>query len=468
MVGFGHTVAIATHEIFRDFVAKNGPSLEFLPLDGDPGAIMSSDEFKRAFFEGSNTEQMKLMLAESAKYTYKNHVNIWKHAQAFKPTGILAGFVNHPECLAVCQKLCVPLLTACTVPVYPSEHTLPVGTTDPTTFGWLNKFANYAMWKLQWLMLGPDVNKFRENVLQLPKVGQQHFDAAPMFNMFSSIVFPPPPDYPPHVITTGYWIMPPADDYSPPDDLASFLAGGEKPVYMGFGSMPVQHPNNVLEEFGKALKAINLRGIYCGGWTDLDDLQAPDNVFMIRGAPHEWLLPQCAAAIHHGGAGTTAASMRAGIPTIVCPVLIDQPFWASRVVTLGNGQNKIKPLKELDHEFLEEQLRHCMTEEVQKTARDVGERLRQEDGIKEAAAYTIGYLNERCVEGIQLNYMPDSESSVCTVCNAAFTLFFRRHHCMSCGALACSNCVKYLDVTNFSTFRYCCQKCAKIRKLSWE
>ena len=161
--------------------------------------------------------------------------------------------------------------------------------------------------------------------------------------------------------------------------------------------------------------------------------------------------------------------MRAGIPTIICPVLMDQPFWASRVVTLGNGQNKIKPMKELEHEFLEEQLKHCMTEAVRRTAKAVGERLQQEDGCKEAAAYTVGYINERHKAGLpQLTYMADSESSVCPMCDAAFTLFFRRHHCMSCGSLACSNCVKYLDVTNYSSFRYCCKKCADLRGLLWE
>jgi sterol 3beta-glucosyltransferase len=182
----------------------------------------------------------------------------------------------------------------------------------------------------------------------------------PLICMYSEHTVPRPPDYPEHVQYSGYWILAAPessshgtgnndddnnndndnDDLSQPiagvpDELRTFLRdSSEPPIYMGFGSMPVRNPNQLLHDFATCIKRLGRRGIYCRAWVrNLDSEQVLSQVFgsdeqrtviCINGAPHEWLFPRCAMAIHHGGAGTTAASMRAGIPTCIMPVLADQ------------------------------------------------------------------------------------------------------------------------------------------------
>ncbi len=108
------------------------------------------------------------------------------------------------------------------------------------------------------------------------------------------------------------------------------------------GSNPERLTNMIIE----ALTQANVRGILATGWGGLEAMDLPENILKIEKAPHAWLFPQMAAVVHHGGAGTTASSLRAGRPTIICPFFGDQPFWGGQVVRLGVGL-KFPPQKSL-------------------------------------------------------------------------------------------------------------------------
>merc|ERR1712032_825494 len=224
----------------------------------------------------------------------------------------------------------------------------------------------------------------------------------------------------------------------------------------GFGSMPVGDKEALLNNFSRAIQRAGMRGIFCSGWADTENITVPENVLLVTGAPHEWLLPRCSIAIHHGGAGTTAASLRAGILTIIFPILVDHPFWASRVVKLQVGQNEVCMLRDLTEEKLYEQIAHCQKDEIRTNARVLGEELRKEDGTFEAASYIVSYAQKRRNPGLsEMRYQQDRDAPECTKCKKPFTLFFRRHHCLSCGDVCCSNCVKYFDLVNYETWKYC-------------
>lgn len=322
------------------------------------------------------------------------------------------------------------------------------------------------MWKLQWLVLGPYINEFRSE-LKLPEAFNVGLDCIPVLQMFSTLVVPRPKDYPSHVIDTGYWVLPP-EDYIPDSDLEDFLNDGSPPVYIGFGSMPVKHKQKIVDLFSSALKKTNQRAIYCGGWSNISDLKVPENIFFIKGAPHEWLLPQCCMAFHHGGAGTTAASLRAGIPTIILSVLVDQPFWSSRVVDLGVGQSEPCALRDITETYLKHQIKHCLKDSVKKAAAELGKKLINEDGTHLGASYIISYATKNRNPGIkQMDYKADSTTDCCMDCKEKFTFFLRKHHCMSCGNIYCAKCVKYFDLPNYETWRYCCRSCAEIRNLNF-
>lgn len=171
----------------------------------------------------------------------------------------------------------------------------------------------------------------------------------PFLYNFSPHVVVPPLDYSDWVRVTGYWFLDEASDWTPPTDLVEFIkrarADGKKVVYIGFGSIVVSDPAALTKTVVDSVLKADVRCILSKGWSDrLGDPDAvktevalPSELHQIKSAPHDWLFTQIDAAVHHGGAGTTGASLRAGVPTIIKPFFGDQFFFGSRVEDLGVG-----------------------------------------------------------------------------------------------------------------------------------
>ena len=155
---------------------------------------------------------------------------------------------------------------------------------------------------------------------------------------------PTPSDWGDWLHSTGYWWLD-APDWSPSHELASFLASGPPPVYVGFGSMPSGSSRTTALVLD-ALRADGQRGILSGRWDELPHRDVGDSVMTVHDVPHSWLFPRMAAVGHHSGAGTTAAALRAGVPPVNMPFMVDQPFGGERVQSLGAGPAPI-PLKQL-------------------------------------------------------------------------------------------------------------------------
>jgi sterol 3beta-glucosyltransferase len=155
----------------------------------------------------------------------------------------------------------------------------------------------------------------------------------PILCGFSRHIVPRPADWRGGIDLTGFWWPPAPRDFTPPPHLVDFLAAGDRPVFVGFGSMWVKDKDETGSLIRAALRTSGKRAVVQAGWAglEIDD----ENVCMIGDVPHAWLFPQMAAAVHHAGAGTMAAALRAGIPSVPVPQMMDQPFWASRVAALG-------------------------------------------------------------------------------------------------------------------------------------
>lgn len=173
-----------------------------------------------------------------------------------------------------------------------------------------------------------------------------------------------------------------ASNYTPDPDLAAFLAAGPPPVYVGFGSIVVDEPNVLTRLIFDAIHLAGVRALVSKGWGGLgvDSVGLPEGVFMLGNCPHDWLFQHVSAVVHHGGAGTTAAGIKAGKPTIVVPFFGDQPFWGAMIQRAGAGPAPI-PYKQLTAENLAEAIKHCMLPETQEQARQLGESIREEKGI---------------------------------------------------------------------------------------
>jgi sterol 3beta-glucosyltransferase len=203
---------------------------------------------------------------------------------------------------------------------------------------------------------------------------------------YSNHVFPRPANWPEHVHTAGYWFLDEEPGWQPPAELLNFLRAGKPPVYVGFGSVgdptrAEQTTRLVIE----ALKRSGQRGVLATGWNALTRVEDPsDDIFFLDSAPHSWLLPQMAAAVHHGGAGTTAAGLRAGVPSVIVPFGNDQFAWGLRVYELGVGARPI-PQKSLTVENLSRAILAALAPEIQSAASEMGTKIRSERGAEKAA-----------------------------------------------------------------------------------
>jgi UDP:flavonoid glycosyltransferase YjiC (YdhE family) len=141
-------------------------------------------------------------------------------------------------------------------------------------------------------------------------------------------LIPKPPDWGSYINVAGFFFLSLATNYTPPQDLADFLAAGPPPVYIGFGSIVVDDPNAMTKMIFEAIKITGQRALVSKGWGGLgaDSIGVPEGVFMLGNCPHDWLFQRVSCVVHHGGAGTNAAGIACGRPTVVVPFFGDQQF----------------------------------------------------------------------------------------------------------------------------------------------
>lgn len=206
---------------------------------------------------------------------------------------------------------------------------------------------------------------------------------------YSPVVLPRPREWGAHIHVTGYFFLE-AVGYQPPAALAGFLAAGAPPVCMSFGSMVNREAERVTSVVLEALTRTGNRAVILAGWGGRKPEHLPESVFFMDGAPHDWLFPRCKMIIHHGGAGTTGAGLRAGVPNIVIPHTADQPFWGSRVQAIGAGPRPI-PVGRLTVDRLAGAMAEAESPAIRNGAQAAGRLIRAEAGVGQAVRLIEGY-----------------------------------------------------------------------------
>jgi UDP:flavonoid glycosyltransferase YjiC (YdhE family) len=391
-----HRVRIATHREFRPMVEQAG--LEFYPLAGDPHDLM---EYmvktggriipRRLGQIVEDVPKKRAMIAEILASTWRACTEAdpdRPNAPAFRADAILANppSYGHIHCA---EALHVPLHMIFTMPWSPTcAYPHPFAGIDPGQHHPVQNFLSYSLVDLLiWSGIGDLVNAFRQDILKLSPIALVDGAAlledneVPFTYLWPAALVPKPADWGPHIDLANFPFHEQAHTYEPPGALLDFLAAGEAPIYVGFGSVGVEDPTAITRSIFTALEKAGARGIVSEGWAHLGGETVPPNVFLIGDCPHDWLFPRCRAVCHHGGAGTTAAGLRAGLPTVVVPFFGDQFFWGQTVADAGAGPEPI-PIARLDDSTLTAAFDACRRPQMRERAQALGARLREADGVE--------------------------------------------------------------------------------------
>ncbi|MES2176352.1 MAG: glycosyltransferase [Gemmatimonadota bacterium] len=350
----GHSVRIATHESLRHYVERHG--FAFRLVRPDLGGMLQEPRVRDSMERGTFD-----MIVKFRAMMQEIRPQLDGMANDMFDACLGADLIVHPKvygsaCHYIARGLGVPSVAFGLQPADPTGDFATLALPPRTHLGrrmnaWSHALAINA---LAWQPFRASTNAMLQRrlpTIRATRAGpfaemQRH--EIPMLYAFSEHVVPRPTDWSDALHLTGYWWFDDAG-WRPPDELTRFLEAGPPPVYVGFGSMPSGSPR-ITRVVLDALRGSGQRGILAGRWEGIPDSERAC-VFLADDVPHRWLFPRTAAVVHHSGAGTTAAALRAGVPSINVPFFVDQPFWGERVRALGVGPNPI-PMRHLNADRL--------------------------------------------------------------------------------------------------------------------
>lgn len=393
----GHSVTLVTTVDFAAFAAEYG--LGFHPFQVNCRALFQSAEGLAAVESGRNILKsirqfkrliqpvLKELLDEAWQVSQQAEAVIYAGAATAMPVDHIQETLGIPCYQATLQPLLAP--TRCFAhPNFPSAPVfLPPGAWLTHTY---NRSTHLLLQQLIWQPLRQTINEWRQERLgqtPLPWHGPYHAyqrQRLPVLHGYSTHLIPRPCDWPAWQHITGYWFLPPPTAWQPPPILVDFLEAGPPPVYIGFGSMSSRRPEQLAEIVLEALAQTGQRGILVSGWGGFQQSHLPDTVLKLEAAPHDWLFPRVSAVVHHGGAGTTAAGVRAGVPSIIVPFFAEQPFWGERIAALGLGPSPI-PRQRLTAARLAAAIQTALQDQgMRRRALTLGRLIQAEDGAARA------------------------------------------------------------------------------------
>lgn len=373
-----HEVTLAADASFERLGPGRG--VEFAPIRADFQSLLPRPGGKRPSMRGDVFPVIRGMLEDS-----------WSVARPRRPELIVA----HQKTLAaahIAERLVIPHVQALTVPMLTPTREFPLPAMVHRDLGGVLNRASYRLVGMLTRPYSSLIRRWRRDVLGLAPRGDPPPPDRTLYCYSPSLV-PTPHDWPADAVATGYWLRPDRAEEPVDTELERFVGAGTAPVYVGFGSSVGADPARLGAAVTAAVRASGARAVIATGWGGMSGVRADAQALVVARAPHRWLFPRVAAVIHHGGAGTTAAGLLAGRPTIVCPFQGDQYFWAAAVHRAGAGPEPM-PAKKLTSERLAAAIRGALGESaMQRRAAEMSERMRREDGAGQAAEQIEGVLS---------------------------------------------------------------------------
>lgn len=386
----GHSVKLAAPFRFKQLVEEHG--IHFVPLAGDP-----EDLSRRLNDAGHNFIKM---IRELMSHAIEIGADVWRQTeQACSDADlIIHSFTHLVGAHTLAREKNIPDIHIQPFPMFAPTGDYPNVTLPDLRLRSLNRITHIISQKITWWTSKSGFEQVRRRAGLPQRKLYWPFDddpphlRTPILCAWSPSVIPPSSDWSPRVHVTGYYFFPLENTYQPTAELDSFLKAGQPPVCITFGSMVNRDKERIVHIICEALKQTNNRGVILSGWSGITN-QSSDNVLYLEAVPHDWLLPKCKMVIHHGGAGTTSAGLRTGIPNIVVPFTADQPFWGKRVHAIGAGPKPIL-VKKLTPDRLTHAIAEAEGDVLQERAQAIGQEIRSEDGVGRAINLIEKFSND--------------------------------------------------------------------------
>ena len=374
----GHEAVLCAPEAYRAEAERSGIGFE-------PAGSRMHELVRNGMTTTSGPMDFARSAREMTAAMRESLVEQWDAAQRVGPTLVL----SHPKALGgfhIAERLGVPFAASLPLPFFTPTGDFPIpfltGRRSPRWNRMTYQFNRFTA-----IVYGGMINRFRREHLGLENASRfsdfLHRDGVPVPALYpvSPAVIPRPADYPDSAHLTGYWFRERQDAAAGlPEDVSAFVDAEGPMIYAGFGSMGFgTHAADRGRMVIDGIRRAGARAVIARGWGGLD-AEAADDVLVIDEVPHDLLFPRVTAVVHHGGSGTTAAGLRAGRPTLICPVLADQPFWGERVHALGVGPRPLALERARVGSFTERLVDLINDSQYAVRAGEIGGRIRAEDG----------------------------------------------------------------------------------------
>jgi sterol 3beta-glucosyltransferase len=387
----GKDVRVAAPIMFEELFGSYG--IDFYPVGGDYETLNVDPEMIRQAQKADNPLKMFFSFQKMKKYgihMVDDYYSACKGSDlnVYHP-GVTIGYF-------LAEKFGIPSVLASPFPINRTKERPSVilyGKVKPSPL--VNSISYSLLQKMLWMASESSLKPFwKEKFGRLPEnfgaPFERHADPRhPAVVSCSNAVFPRPQDWNKHIHQYGYWFLEEREEYTPTPKLVEFLEQGDKPIYIGFGSMfdPAE-TEKVLKIILEGINRTGRRAII-NGFGNLENL--PDNIFGVNGIPHSWLFKQVSAVCHHGGAGTTAAGFRAGVPSIIIPFALDQYAWAQRAYELGVGPKPVA-IKKLTADRFAHALQFAFQDRTVDSAKKLAQSIAAENGARDCAQVIVNCL----------------------------------------------------------------------------
>ncbi|NUS54184.1 MAG: glycosyltransferase family 1 protein [Streptomycetaceae bacterium] len=385
LVRRGHEVVVAVNSDLAPWVRRAG--LEAFSTGTDIGRFLSSEEGRAMLARGRAMTAIRRIAADERRVN--GEITEACRAAAEGADLILTTLTMGLRGFYLEEALGIPSRILYSFPIQPTGDFTSSIMPRVRDFGvpWANRASSRVLNQLYWLQNKANLDELCD-AMGVPRVRRlPRQEDWPALHLYSRHVVPVPSDLPSQHELVGWPVLGSAlrerlGEGVVDAGLDAWLDAGTPPVYFGFGSIPVLSPEETLRSLAEVTARLGVRGLVGVGWSELGRFAGdlPEHLYVARSDfDHDRVLPRCRAAVHHGGAGTTASALRAGLPAVVASVYADQPFWGWRVERLGAGVTL--PFRRLTPDRLHRALGRVLDPAYRDRARALGDALRKEDAV---------------------------------------------------------------------------------------